>query len=117
MNLSKKEIERIISEEIEADAHGDDEIAMGWETYLLQDISYPFEAECEIRRRSAASKQEKVEVIGENSGFNHAPKTYCVDVVFKDFIFTVRLEDLHKIEADEETLTAVAVWNGRRQYF
>ena len=52
----------------------------------MQEISYPFEAECEIRRRNTTSKQEKVVIIGENSNFSSVPKTYCVDVVFQDFI-------------------------------
>ncbi|MGK0364234.1 MAG: hypothetical protein ACI85O_001291, partial [Saprospiraceae bacterium] len=94
MNLSKEEIKRIISEEIEVDANGDDEIVLGWETYMIECISYPFEAECKIRRSGPVNTWEKVEVIGENSNYSHAPKVYCVDVVFNNFIFTVRLEDL-----------------------
>lgn len=113
MKLTKKQIENIIEDEIAVDAYDDDEVDSGWETYMDDNLYYPFNADCKIRRNDAEDTWEKVEVIGENTRYNNGSKTYCVDVVFSGFVFTVRLEDLREVKAEEETLRALLVWKGR----
>lgn len=113
MKLTKKQIENIIEDEIEVDAYDDNEVDTGWETFMDDNLYYPFDAECKIRRNDTKDTYEKVKVIGENTRYNHGSKIYCVDVVFSGFVFTVRLEDLREIKAEKETLRALLVWRGR----
>ena len=49
MKLSRKEIERIIENEIVVDCYTEEEVAMGWAVYMER-LSYPFEAEYYIQQ-------------------------------------------------------------------
>ncbi|MFK7946869.1 MAG: calcium-binding protein [Saprospiraceae bacterium] len=67
MKLTKKQIEEIITYEVEVDCYSDEEANMGWAIFMTDNIHYPFEAEYLVRKRSGEKKWRKVTVVGNET--------------------------------------------------
>jgi Calcium binding len=108
---SNAERERRILQEIVADAHDDDERAMGWFGYLEERLRFPFTARCILKRAiSPLRVGDEVEVISV------APDEECQREVFVMIHWErnglgVPLSQLKPVAADEETVRAVADWH------
>ncbi|BAY93581.1 MULTISPECIES: calcium-binding protein [unclassified Tolypothrix] len=104
-----------IETEIIADTGNDkEERAMGWYYYLDDTLNFPFNAKLKKKARKTGVIEEKqVEVLAM------APDEDCfkdmyVEVVYPggddEDIFSAKLSEIEAIDADEETLEALADW-------
>ncbi|BAY32174.1 hypothetical protein NIES37_02340 [Tolypothrix tenuis PCC 7101] len=107
--------EQRIETEIIVDAGNDkEERAMGWYYYLDDTLNVPFLAKWKKKvRKTGAIEEKEVEVLGM------APDEDClrdmfVDVVYPggndEDVFSAKLSEIEAIDADEETLEALADW-------
>ena len=102
--------ERIHMEAI-VDAYGEEERAMGWYTYLDDQLAFPFQARCIAERRSSPLQRgEVVEVTGM------APEEDCehdmlVDVQWQGRRLAVPLAQLEGIAVDDATQEAIGDWH------
>lgn len=105
------ERERRILQEIVADAHDEQERAMGWLGYLEGQLQFPFTALCITKRPiSPLRVGDEVEVISV------APEDECEREVFVMIRWErdglgVPLSQLKPVAADEETARAIADWH------
>ena len=102
--------EQRIAMEIIADANGPEEQAMGWYTYLEENLEFPFLTRC-IRERaiSPLCVGDEVEVIGLG------PQEECAHEMFvltrwDPHDLAVPLSQLEATVADEQTIQAVEDW-------
>jgi hypothetical protein len=106
-----KEREERIYDDIIVDAYGDEEQALGWQTYLHDTLQFPFEAKCiKALATSPLLKNEKVKVLGMGD-MEPCYHAMFVEIAWKDRLFRVPLEQLLPVDADEETVEAVEDWH------
>lgn len=117
MPLTKQQIKEIIENEIIVDCYGDEEISTGWATYLDQDLSYPFTAEYQVKKKGGKKEWRPVKVVGDDSSdVNYKGRHYFVEIEVGDLIWSVKLVDLRNVKGDEETEIAVQVNKHRSEY-
>lgn len=117
MSLSKAEIRRIIENEIIVDCYDDDEIYVGWGTYMDDNIFFPFEAEYNVRSRNGKNKWHLVRVIGaEESRSHYKSGDYYVNIEFQSMILSVKIDELREIQGSDETMNAIEVWRHRDEF-
>ena len=103
--------EERIHMEVVVDAYGEEERAMGWYTYLDDQLAFPFQARCIAERRSSPLQRgEVVEVTGM------APEEGCehdmlVDVQWQGRRLAVPLAQLEGIAVDDATQEAIGDWH------
>lgn len=103
--------EERIHMEIIVDAYNSEEQAMGWYTYLSDNLQFPFSATCVDRRVISPLKQgDEVEVVGM------APDEECQHEMFvlikwKSYKFAIPLMQLEGVQVDEETQQAIEDWH------
>ena len=103
--------EHRIQMEILADAHDDQECAMGWYAYLQEKLRFPFLTTCIARRAiSPLLVGDEVEAIGM------APEEECGHEVFvmmpwERHGLAVPLSQLKVTHVDEQTREAVEDWH------
>jgi len=109
--LQKDEIrEERIAMEIIVDAYGPEELAMSWYTYLEDNLTFPFDAECaDELTASPLCVGDEVEVL------EMAPEEECEQEMFvvvrlQQEEFTVPLMQLILIEGDDETQESMEDW-------
>ncbi|MEM6262930.1 MAG: calcium-binding protein [Bacteroidota bacterium] len=115
--LTPEEIQQIITDEIEVDCYDEYEANMGWAIYLEEHINYPFEAEYLERKKSGEEAWKQVMVVNnktDDSSFDGG--AYYVKVELNDLLIPVRLEELRNVQADDETLDTIQIWNSRNKY-
>jgi hypothetical protein len=106
-----EEREERISVEIIADAHDSEEQAMGWHSYLAEQLSVPFLARCVLERRTSPLRvDDEVEIVGM------APEDECAHEMFvlthwERGTLAVPLVQLEGIRVDDETRQAVEDWH------
>ena len=106
-----EEREQRIAMEIIADANGPEEQALGWYTYLEENLHFPFLTQC-IKERAISPLRvgDEVEVIGLG------PQEVCAHEMF---VLTrwdrrglaIPLSQLEVTVADEQTIQAVEDWH------
>lgn len=106
--------EQRIETEIVADAEDKEDRAMAWYYYLEEALNFPFNAKWTKKSRKSTTPQEKqVEVLGM------APDDECLkDMIVEvavingkeDDVYSARLSEIEAIDADEDTLEALADW-------
>ena len=117
MNLSIGEIRKIIEDEIIVDCYGDEEVNLGWAVFMEDHISYPFEAEYKVKYKNGKKQWKKVKVVNnESSESNFGGGGYYVEIECLEIIISVKLSELRKIKAEEETMKAIQVWQNRKRY-
>lgn len=117
MNLTKKQINEIIENEIIVDCYDDEEITTGWATYLDDNLSYPFTAEYQVKKKGSRKEWMPVKVINnDSSGVNYESRHYYVEIEVSGLIWSVKLSDLRNVKADKETKVAVQVNQHRGRY-
>ena len=117
MKLTNKEIENIIEDEIVVDCYSDDEVNMGWEVFMEDNIHYPFEADYLIRKRNNNRVLTKIKIINSHMDENDLiGGNYYVDAEYEDLIITVDIQELSNIKASTDTQKALQVWNYRLKY-
>lgn len=114
--MTKEEMQHVIDYEIIVDCYGDEEVAIGWQTYLGDTISYPFEAKVKLKNRNGRTSLEKVEVLGEanvkSSRYFVDPEiTLEVSQIGSEFVFKAKVGELRDVVADESTTNAIKIWN------
>ncbi|MEO0935392.1 MAG: calcium-binding protein [Cyanobacteria bacterium J06641_2] len=106
-----KNREERIDMEVVVDAYNEDERAMGWYYYLEDKLQFPFKAKWVNRQRPQGKEIEVVDMSPEDE----CMRSMFVEVRYRegevDDIFSARLEDIHPIEADQETAEAIADWH------
>ena len=106
-----EEREGRIAMEIVADAHDSEEQAMGWHSYLEDQLSVPSPARCVRERRTSPLRVgDEVEIVGM------APEEECVHEMFvlthwERGALAVPLAQLEGIRVDEETRQAIEDWH------
>jgi hypothetical protein len=106
-----EEREERISMEIIADAHDSEERAMGWHSYLQEQLSVPFLARCVLERRTSPLRVgDEVEIVGI------APEDECAHEMFvltdwERGTLAVPLVQLEGIRVDDETRQAIEDWH------
>ena len=105
-----EEREERITNEIIVDAYGPEEQAVGWYTYLDQNLETPFRARCIAERvTSPLRKAEQVEVLGM------APEEECEHEMFvlvrwNDRKLAVPLSQVEGIGVGKQTRQAIEDW-------
>jgi len=67
MKLTKAEIEKIITYEVVVDCYSEEEANMGWAIYMEENISYPFEAEYQVKKKEGKRHWSKVRVVSNET--------------------------------------------------
>ncbi|MFH7030575.1 MAG: calcium-binding protein [Heteroscytonema crispum UTEX LB 1556] len=107
--------EHRIETEILVDAEDKEERAMAWYYYLDDTLDFPFKAKWTKKGRGKSTSPQEIEV--EVLGM--APEDDCLkDMIVEvadlngkeDDVFSAKLSELKVIDADSETLEALADW-------
>ncbi len=110
----KKNVEREerIENEIIVDAHDSEEQAMGWYSYLEENLYFPFTAKCVAEREiSLLDKGVEVEVVGMASEDTCRHEMF-VTLPYKRRELAVPLSQLKPYTStDKDTKEAVADWH------
>jgi len=106
------EREERIAEEIVVDAYGEQEKAIGWYSYLQDQLQFPFTAICTAKRAiSPLHVKDEVEVIGM-PGEDECEHEIFVTIRWEKEGLAVPLSQLKPIsETDRQTKTAVEDWH------
>jgi hypothetical protein len=100
-----------IMNEIIVDAYDAEERAMGWQAYLDDTLSFPFEAKCtrEIIT-SPLTKNERVTVL-RMADVDLCKNSMFVIIKWQDRPLGVPLDQLLPVNSDEKTLEAIKDWH------
>ena len=100
-----------IAMEIVADAHDEEEQAMGWYYYLEDKLQFPFKAQVIVERRtSPLLKGEAVHVEGMASA-DECEHEMFVEVAWDKRKLAVPLSQLKPLKVDQETQEAIEDWH------
>ena len=100
-----------ISDEIIVDANGEDEVMMGWVTYLQDNLACPFEAECiQEMKISPLRKGEKVTVLELLDDEENLGSDFFVRIEWSGRKMGIPLTQLKPLKADKETQQAIEDW-------
>ena len=114
--LDKAEIEEIIRDEILVDTYGDEEAALGWQTFLDDHLVFPFQAACQFQTPRGKKVVLELPIVGEFSMEAHPEYgDFYVQALFHEVLIRVGLDDLQPTDAEEETIRGIQVWQGRRR--
>ena len=103
--------EERIGDEIIVDANGEDEVLMGWLTYLQDNLACPFEAECiEEMKISPLRKGEKVTVLEFLDDEENLGGDFFVLIEWSGRKMGVPLAQLKPLKVSKETKQAVEDW-------
>ncbi len=103
--------EKRIDTEIVIDCYGAEEQAMGWYSYLEDNLDFPFTATCVKKRDISPLKlREKVEVVGLPLE-GECEREMFVTILWSDRRFSVPLDQLECVTRDKETSQAVEDWH------
>jgi hypothetical protein len=103
--------EERIADEITVDANGEDEVLMGWLTYLQDNLACPFEAECiEEEKISPLRKGEQVTVLELLDDDKNLGGDFFVLIEWSGRKMGVPLAQLKPLKTDKETKQAVEDW-------
>jgi hypothetical protein len=109
--VKDEEREDRISNEIIVDANGEDEVLMGWLTYLQDNLACPFEAECiEEEKISPLRKGEQVTVLELLDDDKNLGSDFFVRIEWSGRKMGVPLAQLKPLKTDKETKQAVKDW-------
>jgi len=117
MDLTKAQIEHIIDYEILSDAYDDAEANMGWQTYMGDNMFYPFEADCKLTKANGQKIWQKIKVVGniyDDDDNYYNGWDYYVAIEIDDWIFPAKLADLKNIVADIDTLRTIQIWKSQQ---
>jgi hypothetical protein len=105
-----EEREQRIEMEIIVDANGPEEQALGWYTYLEENLQFPFLTRC-IRERAISPLRvgDEVEVVGMGPEEECAHEMF-VQTPWERRTLAVPLSQLEPTVADEQTIQAVEDW-------
>ena len=100
-----------ISDEIIVDANGEDEVLMGWLTYLKDNLACQFEAECiEEEKISPLRKGEKVTVLELLDDDKNLGADFFVRIEWMGRKMGVPLAQLKPLKGSKETKQAIEDW-------
>jgi hypothetical protein len=106
-----KQREQRIHQEIVVDAHDAEEQAMGWYSYLEEQLRFPFRAKCVAPRAiSPLRKGQEVEVVGLAPP-DEGDSEMFITVPWEKRTLAVPLAQLVPIGADQATQQAVGDWH------
>ncbi len=103
--------EERIRDEITVDAYGNEEVMVGWLTYLQENLACPFEAECiEEEIISPLRKGEKVTALELIDADENLGGDFFVLIEWMGRKMGVPLAQLRPLKTDKETKQAVEDW-------
>ena len=103
--------EERIADEIIVDANGEDEVVMGWLTYLQDNLACPFEAECiEEEKISPLRKGEQVTVLELLDDDKNLGSDFFVQIEWNGRKMGIPLTQLKPLKTDKETEQAIEDW-------
>lgn len=108
MSLSPEDAarEERITYEVIVDCYTEEEEALGWYYYALDNLSFPFQA----MRVRAGSEGKPVEVVGMSSEAECESGLF-VDIAWAGEIFAVPLSQIEAPEADPQTRQVIEDWH------
>ena len=109
MKEKDEEREYRIDFEIIVDCYDEEEVKMGWFSYMEDNLNFPFQAEAPIKKRKGEKVIQKVEVLELTSDEDFG-SDMKVGVSYNEDVFEVPLLSLTKISADESTIQAIEDW-------
>lgn len=110
MNTEEEREERI-QNEIIVDAYNDEEVKMGWYTYMQDELQFPFTATTMIKRRSGQYKKQTIDVLDlAEADDNYFGNDMMLEAAYTEDIFIVPMTELTNIQADESTTQALEDW-------
>ena len=109
--MTEQEIKQIIDYEVVVDAYDDSEVYMGWYYFMSERLKFPFKAVATIKKRNGTSEKHTVEVVEDaTDGDRFKCQAYYVNVDYEGVMMKAEVGDLKPINASEETLKAITVW-------
>jgi Calcium binding len=103
--------EKRIRDEIVVDAYGPEERAMGWWAYLDDTLRFPFQARCLIRRAISPLRVGETVSITGMAADEDCVRDILVLTQLADRTFGVPLRQLKPLNADAQTVEAIADWH------
>lgn len=103
--------EERIANEVTVDAYGSEEVMVGWLTYLQDNLSCPFQAECiEEMKISPLRKGEKVTVLELIDADENLGGDFFVRIEWMGRKMGVPLAQLKPLKVNKETRQAIEDW-------
>ena len=112
--MSRRAEDPAIEERIYNDAIVDarpEEQAMSWYYYVEEKLSFPFQAECRVLRKTSPLVLGEVLSVKEMADMDECEKEMFVLVEWQGRELAVPLIQLKPLEADDETFEAVDDWH------
>lgn len=109
-----EEREERIEMEIVVDCYNEHEAWSGWQCYLSDRLTFPFQADClETRRGSPLKAGERVTVTAlfDDDDAADALAPMQVEIVWQGRSLAVPLAQLRGIDVNEQTAEAIADWH------
>jgi hypothetical protein len=110
--MSEQEIREFIENEIIVDCYDEAEQNMSWYYYVESGLKFPFKAKIEIKKQDGSFIKKEVEVLGLATSENDfGGKHFYVEITIGDDTREVPMSRLIDVDANDETLETLAVWN------
>ena len=97
--------------EVVVDAYGEEERAMGWYTYLDDNLVFPFQARCIAERRTSPVQRGEVVEVTDMAPAEDCEHDMLVDVQWQGRRLAVPLSQLEGIAVDEAAQEAIGDWH------
>lgn len=113
MNRPKREKirEERIDMEIIVDAYDEEERAMGWYYYLVDNMTFPFKAKCTVEQRNSPLKENDLVEVIDMAVAEECLREIFVEVESPEDRLVVPLSQLEGIGVDDETQEAIEDWH------
>lgn len=110
--MSIEKYKEKLHNEILVDCKDEYDQNMSWFYFVQDEITYPFIAYIEVRKKAVGKVLKKVEVIGLSTDDSNFDKNFDlkVDVEFDEFILEIPLGKLKDIRASENTIETIETW-------
>jgi hypothetical protein len=106
-----EEREERITYEVVVDAYGEEERAMGWLTYLEDNLSFPFRGKCVREMDVSPLKKGETVMVRRMADSGSPHSSMQVIVEWNNRSMGVPLEQLLPVEKAGDTLEAVKDWH------
>ena len=116
--MTEKEMQNFIEDEITVDCYDEDDANMSWYYFMSESMEFPFRAKVTIKKRNGSSEESTVEVVSDaTNGERFRGESFYVNVDYNDVLMKVEISDVHPIDASENTLKALALWQYNKKRY
>ncbi len=110
--LTPQQIRDKIEDEIIVDAYDDIEVSMGWYYTFDEQLTFPFMATAQLKKKDGSVESKQVKVVGLHSkeeGFTDHDFQFTIEQ--NDYLVPIAYSALSNIVADDQTLEMFQIWN------